>query len=264
MNKGENVFKQKHLILESESKQVNFLDQRFYKYKDEYFPSVTHILSYFPKGKFFEDWLKDVGHNADFIARKAADEGTQVHTLAEKYLEGEEIFWMDDRGNAKYSLKVWQMFLKFVEFWTTVKPKLIHSEIHLFSEEFKIAGTCDLVVEINNQTWILDIKTSNSIHTSFDLQTSAYAKCYEERKGVKVDRAGIIWLKSSKRGPDNSGKRIQGKGWELFESPRSIDENFKIFMSVYELFKLESPYDKPASHYYPTSVKLEQYDVNIT
>ena len=151
MNKGENVFKQKHLILENESRQINFLDQRFYQHKDEYYPSVTYVLSYFPKGKFFEDWLKDVGHNAEFIARKAADEGTQVHTLAEKYLEGEEITWLDSRGTANYSLKVWQMFLKFVEFWKTVKPKLIASEMHLYSEKHKIAGTCDLVVEINEQ-----------------------------------------------------------------------------------------------------------------
>jgi hypothetical protein len=256
MNKGENIYKQKHLILENESKQINFLDQRFYSHKGEFYPSVTHVLSYFPKGKFFEDWLKDVGHNADFIAKKAAEEGTQVHTLAEKYLEGEELHWLDERGNAKYSLKVWQMFLKFVEFWETVKPKLIASEMHLFSETHKIAGTCDLVVEINNQKWLLDIKTSNSLHTSYDLQTSVYAKCYEERTGETIDRTGVIWLKSSKRGPDNSGKRIQGKGWELYESSRTIEENFKLFNCVYELFKLETPYDKPAYNFYPTVVKI--------
>jgi hypothetical protein len=128
--------------------------------------------------------------------------------------------------------------------------------MHLFSETHKIAGTCDLVVEINGQKWLLDIKTSNSLHTSYDLQTSVYSKCYEERTGETIDRTGIIWLKSSKRGPDNSGKRIQGKGWELYESSRTIEENFKLFNCVYELFKLETPYDKPAYNFYPTVVKI--------
>lgn len=104
-------------------------------------------MQYFPKGKFFENWLKDVGHNADIIARRAADEGTQTHSLIERYLIGEQLNWLDDYGNATCSLNVWQMLLKFVEFWETEKPELIESEIHLFSDIYKIAGTCDLVVK---------------------------------------------------------------------------------------------------------------------
>jgi len=40
------------------------------------------------------------------------------------------------------------MLLKFVDFWETEKPELIESEIHLFSDTHKIAGTCDLVVRM--------------------------------------------------------------------------------------------------------------------
>ena len=39
----------------------------------------------FPKGKHFEEWLKRVGYNADFIAKKAAGEGTLAHDLCEQY-----------------------------------------------------------------------------------------------------------------------------------------------------------------------------------
>ena len=104
------------LEVDSKSNQINFLDNRFYKHGDMYYPSVTSILQYFPKGKFFENWLKDVGHNAEFIAKKSADEGTQTHSLIERYLTGEKLDWLDDKGNALYSLHVWQMLLKFVEF----------------------------------------------------------------------------------------------------------------------------------------------------
>jgi hypothetical protein len=154
IEKGQSIHKKniKRLLqVDPESKQVNFLDSRFYKRHDEYYPSVTSVLQYMPKGKFFETWLKDVGHNADIIAKKAADEGTQTHNLIEKYLEGEQIGWLDDKGNATCSLNVWQMLLKFVEFWETEKPELVENEIHLFSDVYKIAGTCDLVVRLRNE-----------------------------------------------------------------------------------------------------------------
>jgi len=258
MNKGDNINKHKHLYLEEDLKQINFLDQRFYKYKEEYFPSITYILQYFPKGKFFEDWLKDVGYNSEHIVKNSAYEGTQIHSLIEEYLQGKEIFWLDNKGNARYSMSVWNMLLKFTEFWETVNPKLVHSEILVFSEKYKIAGTCDLVVEIDDKLWILDIKSSNNLHTSYDLQTAAYAKCFEECFGKKIHKTGILWLKSSKRSSDSSGKKIQGKGWELYESPRDIDHNFNLFLNIYELFKLENPYDKPIFNKYPTSVKLNK------
>lgn len=120
IEKGHSIHKKsiKRLLeVDHESKQVNFLDNRFYNRNGEYYPSVTSILQYFPKGKFFENWLKDVGHNADVIAKKSADEGTQTHSLIEKYLTGEQIDWLDEKGNALCSLNVWQMLLKFVDFW---------------------------------------------------------------------------------------------------------------------------------------------------
>jgi hypothetical protein len=149
------------------------------------------------------------------------------------------------------------MFLRFVDFWETYKPKLVEVEAHLFSDELKVAGTTDLVFELNDELWIVDNKTSNNLQTSYDLQTAVYAKCYEECYGKKVDRAGILWLKSAKRGPDKSGKKIQGKGWELYESDRSIEENLDIFKSVKRLFDLENPNHSPSFTELRTVVKRE-------
>jgi hypothetical protein len=50
------------------------------------------------------------------------------------------------------NLDVWQMFLRFVDFWEEYKPTLIEAEVHLFSDEIKVAGTCDMVCEINGET----------------------------------------------------------------------------------------------------------------
>ena len=250
------------LKIDPNSKRVNIMDNRFYSRNEEYYPSVTSILQFMPKGKFFETWLKDVGHNADVIARKAADEGTQVHEAIEKYLMGEKIQWLDESGNSKYSLDVWKLILKFHDFWITHKPILIESEIHLFSDQYKYAGTCDLVVEINGVRWLLDIKTSNSIHTSMDLQLAAYAQAWNENFEEKIEKTGIIWLKSNKR--KSSPDKLQGKGWEIYEPPRPFEENLKLFHNIHELFKLEYPSPSPTSENFPIEIQIDPniYDKN--
>jgi len=55
------------LEIDDSSKRVTIMDNRYYTRHDKYYPSVTSILQYMPKNKFFETWLKDVGHNSDII-----------------------------------------------------------------------------------------------------------------------------------------------------------------------------------------------------
>lgn len=238
MRKGENIKSIDRLVENYEAEQINFLDQRFYKRNGEYYPSVTSVLSFFPKGKFFEDWLKQVGNNAKYIANESADKGTKVHKLIDQWLtEKKQIRWIDDFGNAKYDLDVWKMFLRFTDFWDQVKPKLVCSETHLYSDELKVAGTCDLVLDIENERWLLDNKTSNHLNPSYDLQLAAYKKCWEENYSTKIDRTGVLWLKSTKR----IAKGLQGKGWEVVESKMPYDYNIKMFNSTHDLYKMLNP-----------------------
>jgi len=237
-----------------DNKQINVLDSRFYRRNGKYYPSVTSILNYFPKNHFFHSWLKDVGHNSDIIAAKAAGEGTQAHNAIDAFLNGEEITWIDEFGNAKYSLEVWKMILKFAEFWNTHKPELIAGEYHLFSDQHEFAGTADLIVRFQEKLWLLDIKTSNSLHTAYDLQLAAYATAWNETHNEKIERTGILWLKASTRG-EGKGDNIQGKGWQL-KVVDDIEKNFKMFQNIQEIYKLENPDFKPMTELLPTSVKL--------
>ena len=113
IRQGTNILKEhsnQRLDFNPELKQINFLDRRVYKRSEGvFYPSVTTILQYMPRNQFFENWLKDVGHNADLIASKAAKQGTQVHEAAEALVKGEEVSWMDDYGKAKYSQLVWEL-----------------------------------------------------------------------------------------------------------------------------------------------------------
>jgi hypothetical protein len=236
---------------------ITLPDSRYYRRNGKYYPSITYVLGTYPKGSYFEDWLKKVGYASEYIVKKAAEQGTETHEMIEDYLNGKELNFLSPTGYPQYDPLVWQMFLRFVDFWEEYNPKLIETEVHLFSDEIKVAGTCDMVCEIEidgkTELWIIDFKTSNHLQTTYDLQTAIYGKCYEECYGKKADRYGVLWLKSSKRGPKDGV--IQGKGWEMYESKRTQEENINIFMTVKKLFDLENPRHSPIFTEFRTQAK---------
>ena len=245
------------LEISEDSKMITLPDSRYYRRNGKYYPSITYVLGTYPKGKFFEDWLKKVGYASEYIVKKAGEQGTETHEMVEDYLNGKELNFLSPTGYPQYDPLVWQMFLRFVDFWEEYNPKLIETEVHLFSDEIKVAGTCDMVCEIEidgkTELWIIDFKTSNHLQTTYDLQTAIYGKCYEECYGKKADRYGVLWLKSSKRGPKDG--IIQGKGWEMYESKRTQEANIDIFMTVKKLFDLENPKHSPVFTEFRTQAK---------
>jgi hypothetical protein len=102
--------------------------------------------------------------------------------------------------------------------------------------------------------WLLDVKTSNSLHTAYDLQLSSYAKAWNETHDTLIEETGILWLKASTRS-EGKGDAIQGKGWQL-KSISDIDRNFEMFLKIYDIYKLENPDSKPITELLPTTVKL--------
>jgi hypothetical protein len=246
----------KRIISQSpDSKQITILDQRFYSRYKKYYPSVSTILNYFPKNQYFYSWLKDTGHNSDIIMKQAAFEGTQVHNAIENYLDNKEIKWIDDNGVVLYSLDVWKMILKFTNFWEMNKPQLISSEYHLFSDKYEYAGTADLIVKMNDELWLLDIKTSNSIHSSYNLQLASYATAWNETHNEPITKCGILWLKAATRKEAKEGS-FSGKGWQLKEVD-DIERNFEMFLKIKDIYHLENPDAKPATETLPTFVKIE-------
>jgi ATP-dependent exoDNAse (exonuclease V) beta subunit len=180
------------LEISDDHKQITLPDSRYYRRNGKFYPSVTFVLQIYPKGKHFENWLKQVGFASEYIVKKASEEGTQVHTLIEQYLNGEELSFLNKQGNPQFDSDVWQMFLKFVDFWELYNPKLIETEVHLFSDELEVAGTCDLICEIDGELWLIDFKTSNQVHSTYELQTAVYSQCYKECYGKEIQRQGIL------------------------------------------------------------------------
>lgn len=96
--------------------------------------------------------------------------GNIVHEIAERIAKGEVI----DPETLDDSVK--PFVTAFMEFISDFKPKFIESEAFVASRKYGYAGTLDAIVEMNGETYVLDIKTGKNIYPEVGLQLSAYAR----------------------------------------------------------------------------------------
>lgn len=250
----------KQVFHNSEARQINILDSRFYQNRDgQYLPSVTSILDVYPKGFGFNQWLQDVGSNASVVLERAAKFGSTVHGAAEHLNAGHELNWADENGKAHFSVDEWKAILKYAEFWRLCSPKLVANEKSLCSDALGYGGTLDMVLDIAGSRWLIDIKTSNYLHTTHELQLSAYAHLWnEENPDFPIENVGILWLKASTRTQkiDIDKGIFQGHGWQLKTFERHYSDSFKIFQHVHAIWNEENPNYKPLNKIYPDTIKL--------
>lgn len=260
INEGENLVEKKEGSGQNYNhklKRIDFCDRRVYqRSEDVYYPSVTTILTAFPVDIFFLEWLSDVGKNGDIIKKRAAKEGTMVHNAIEALCKGETVSWIDNYGNAKYPLNVWQMILRFKDFYETYHPEILENEQFIYSDKYQFAGTLDCLCRLNGETWLIDFKTSNAVHPSYMLQLAAYQQGLRETKGIEIDRAGILWLKSSTRKHSDKEGIYQGEGWQLKEAV-DLDEAWKAFLHTQALYHYLNTDIKPLNKTYPTEIELD-------
>lgn len=249
------------------NKRIDVLDNRYYFKADNpeiFYPSVTTVLDAFPKGPALTTWHKSLGFNADIVLAKAAEKGSRIHDAIKEYVDGKKLVFgevVNGLFHSNYSLEEWEMISRFVEFWTTYKPKLIAAEVTIVSELYRLGGTLDLVFELNNENWVLDTKTGNNIYDSHEFQIAAYAKMWnEENPDYAVDRCGILHLDALTRGADKQGKKIQGKGWQLKEFDRHYGEAWKIFKGLRLVWDDINPNYKPVIYSMETEFQLESLD----
>lgn len=129
----------------------------------------------------------------------AANRGTEVHALAEKLARGEEIQVPEELAGHVDS------YVQFLDEWN---PKVIATEMVVFSRQWGYAGTFDLLADFPPPygRCLCDLKTSRSgvwPETSLQLAAYAGAEGYLDSDGVEhpmselgVERALGIWVRS--------------------------------------------------------------------
>lgn len=155
-------------------------DERFYQREIEpgvfeYAPSMTYILGCVYPAHELAEWRGDVGNKrADEIMNEAGEEGTFVHESIERLLKGEQVTQeeIEDRFPRRRSLKVKRCLKAFLDWHSEFKPEILKTEYSIWGDGY--AGTVDFRCKIAGETYLVDWKTSKSIHPSHRVQICGY------------------------------------------------------------------------------------------
>ena len=204
-------------------------------------PSVTWIASYYYTSPYLVKWIAQKGlDEAEAIKKAAGDKGSKVHKAIDMWLNGEEIRIDTKIENPSTGEKEEltpeenEIFNSFLGFYRDVKPKIISNEYIVWGKGY--AGTVDIKCEINGELGILDVKTSQQIYRTSELQISAY-----KHADVDLEKIEKMWILQV-------GYRRNKNKYKLTE----IEDKFKLFLNAQETWAEENKNTKPKYIEYPT------------
>lgn len=156
------------------------------------YPSITTVLSAF-ESEGLQRWRARVGEaEANKVSQVAARRGSNVHDICEKYLRNTENPTKDHMPDVAAVFSLMRKSIDRI-------GKIYAIEQAMYSDEYGIAGRCDLVADYRGQLSVIDFKTSNSDIKStpdkvrkYFLQCAAYGAMFSERTGEKIDHGVLI------------------------------------------------------------------------
>jgi hypothetical protein len=232
---------------------TSFRGDRTYTKGDEKVPSVTTILSAYPKpwlggwaakmvaelviygDQGWRDLPADEGlrHLKGAPWRKrdvAADFGSAVHAALEQLVAERPVVTPAGAERHVAALVAW---------WDAYRPRVTDSEIQLWGDGY--AGSCDLIADVYGRRLLIDLKTSGQLDASMSLQLAAYRyadEIFHDDKRVAgmpiVDGCAVLWIPRDH--PDD---------WQFVEMPAGATE-YALFRSVMAVWQYHKDHDKDA------------------
>lgn len=123
-----------------------------------------------------------------------ASAGSEAHAMVEHYLKG-------TTHGGKTSPESLNAFNAFKEWFQEVQPQVVNVEEVIYSHTFRYAGTYDCMLQLNDKTYLCDLKTTNSsrkapngVYAEYFIQLGAYAFAHEEQRQFEEDNGGTKLL----------------------------------------------------------------------
>lgn len=169
-------------------------------------PSVTTLMKPFSQNEYARIDAKTL--------ERAANRGTSVHFAIENWIK----FGIDD------SEPEYRGYMDaFLDWYDTVKPEIVGSEVRVYHKLFRYAGTIDILAKIGGDLTLIDTKTtSRVIEKSCRVQTEGYAQACGSH-GIAIARKHILHL---------NGKG----GWKFPEFPTKDAEAWRTLTSLKTIY----------------------------
>jgi hypothetical protein len=150
-------------------------------------------------------------------SQKAMSIGTTVHSIVEAYKATHTEIPQVGVDFQKYANA-------FYEWARLHQPEILFNEKSVLSLKHGYQGTLDLMVKIQGETYLIDVKTGKDIYPSVELQLSAYQEALKEN-GINADKLAVLLLEKGKDG--------EGTGNYVF---KTITPRFDEFLAAKKLW----------------------------
>ena len=157
----------------------------------EIYPSITTILQETmsdAKKESLQNW-KEQEIAAEYITQEAATIGTETHKLIENHIN-------EVRQTDEVRLLSVAHFNNLIPFLQKINN--VHgTELRLYSNAMKLAGTSDCIATYDGELSIIDYKTKRSNQreewmTEHFIQGTAYSQMFKELTGIEVKQVVIL------------------------------------------------------------------------
>mgnify|MGYP001107233739 CR=1 FL=1 len=186
-------FKQEPIDLKCpELEQVTTDAGRYYITPDgNKYSSVTTIIGAMSDKTWLEEWKERVGEReAERVSRQAALRGTQLHELAETWVLNRDV-------NVRALMPLQRMLFNQIKKSLEPVDIVYGSELRLYSNRLKSAGSCDLFCKYAGKKTVLDFKTSRNPKEEEDIlgyfiQCAMYAYMMFEMTGIMFPQIAVV------------------------------------------------------------------------
>jgi len=272
-------------------RRVEWFDNRYYRIERngvaDYYVSVTTKLGCVAK-PFLAKWRGDIGNReADLRMFEASERGTRIHSAWETLTTGGLVLYQPHRSPkclqtdldaymkeydghvelVRYQDEMVQLN-KLAQFLEIVKPEILGSEMTVYSDKFREAGTLDNLMRIkpgkyavNGRTplniagglYVVDLKTGKVVGNEAYRQTACYAHAYWEMNKQEKEIAGTLILHTS----SSNKAGIPGLGVHLRDKDQ-ITNDLKAYRKISDVWEIENPNPQPQTFEFPALLTLRK------
>lgn len=167
---------------------------RYYQVDDQScYPSVTTVISHISREKF-ANWRAKVGEEAaNKKTKHATTRGTRLHTVFEHYINNEDYQSLEEYQHPLIQL----MFNSAKKQLDSRLDNIYQQETHMYSHRLCLAGTVDLICEVDGELAIVDFKTSEKEKPEewledYFVQLAAYWAMFSEKTSVTPEKLVVF------------------------------------------------------------------------
>lgn len=232
--------------------QITTSDERWYEVDGVFYPSITWITHYYPKGRGFEMFLMKNGvDDAEAIKNAAADKGSKVHHACKDLIDGKVIKFDDKYINnstgsqEELTKDEWECIMSFEAWARENNVKFLKQDFVVVNKEIGYAGTVDFLCQIGEKKILCDIKSSQAVYASHEIQVAAYRHADPDL----VETTGAIL---------QVGYKKNKKGYKFTE----LEDKYDLFLATKQIWSNECAQISPLQRDYPLQLKLNMEAAN--